>query len=67
MNSASASDHKVASRQPAADQDSRADLDGRYGRIGISALIAALPYRDRLKAKTAPSVPLHPALIASES
>ena len=61
MNSASASDHEVASRQPAA------DLDDRYGRIGISALIAALPYRDKLKAKSTPSLPLHPALIASES
>lgn len=28
---------------------SDADLDRRYGRIGISALVAALPYRSETK------------------
>ena len=43
MNTAKASGQSLESRQP------EANLDRQYGRIAISALVAALPYRSEKK------------------
>ncbi len=43
MNSAKASGQSLESRHP------EADLDRRYGRIAISAVVAVLPYRSETK------------------
>jgi hypothetical protein len=40
---------KLKNAAPTSDQRKAEDLDGRYGKIGISAVAAALPYQSDAK------------------
>lgn len=48
MKTAGIADHQAPGQTPQKRQPD-ASLDRRYGRIGISALVAALPYRSESK------------------